>query len=44
MYEVLREQVTAGMAVRCAVLERACGAGAWTEREKEEPMLAGVRR
>ena len=28
---VIREQVTAGMAVRCAVLERACGVGAWAD-------------
>jgi aspartate carbamoyltransferase catalytic subunit len=28
---VIRGQVTAGMAVRCAVLERACGVGEWAE-------------
>jgi aspartate carbamoyltransferase catalytic subunit len=41
---VIREQVTAGMAVRCAVLERACGVGAWAESERPERMLAGAGR
>jgi len=39
---VIREQVTAGMAVRCAVLERACGAAEWAR--VSEPALAGVAR
>ena len=38
---VIREQVTAGMAVRCAVLERACGAGTWADGgARRKPMLA----
>ena len=41
---VIREQVTAGMAVRCAVLERACGAGEWAKSERPEPALLGAAR
>jgi aspartate carbamoyltransferase catalytic subunit len=31
---LVRSQVTAGVAVRCAVLERACGVGAWKKQEE----------
>jgi aspartate carbamoyltransferase catalytic subunit len=42
---VIREQVTAGMAVRCAVLERACGAGPWADSgTRREPALAEAGR
>jgi aspartate carbamoyltransferase catalytic subunit len=46
---VIREQVTAGVAVRCAVLERACGVAEWAAPEgatapAAKTELAEVRR
>jgi aspartate carbamoyltransferase catalytic subunit len=43
---LIRDQVKSGVAVRCAVLERACGAGEWAAAAAAvagEPALAGAR-
>jgi len=40
---LVREQVAAGVAVRCAVLERACRAGAWAESDGAVRVAADLR-